>query len=298
MFKGAITAIVTPFKNNKIDEKTFKRLIEFQIKNGIDGIVPCGTTGESATLSFDEHKKVLEIAVETVNKRVSVIAGAGSNNTEEALELVHFAKRIGADGALVITPYYNKPTQRCLIAHYSKISDEVDIPIVIYNVPSRTGINILPETLNELSKKSNIVAVKEASGSLNQVCEIINLCGDKINVLSGDDFLTVPMISVGAKGVISVASNVAPSSVSQMVRYALDGEFKKSEEIHYKLWRLFKALFIETNPIPVKSALHLMGLISNEIRLPLLPASEDTKKVLKKILIDLNLISKKRVRFE
>lgn len=284
MFKGAMTAIVTPFKKGKVDEKALQELIEFQIKAGIKGIVPCGTTGESATLAFEEHKRVVEITVSTVNKRAFVIAGAGSNNTEEALELTKFAKNIGADGALLITPYYNRPTPRGLFLHYEKIAKGVDIPIVIYNVPTRTGTNILPQTLCELAKIPNIAGVKEATGDMKQASEIVRLCGDRFDLISGDDFTILPFLSVGGCGVISVVSNIVPKLVNQLVEEFSRGNILKAKELHYKLFPIARALFLETNPIPVKTALSMMGMITSELRLPLCAMTDENLDALKVVL--------------
>ncbi len=290
MLKGAIVAIVTPFKNGRIDEKALRSLIEFQIKNGTDGIVPCGTTGESATLSYEEHKRVIELTVETVNKRIPVIAGTGSNSTKEAIELTKHAEKAGADAALLITPYYNKPTQEGLYQHFKAIAEEVSIPLLIYNVPSRTGVNILPETVARLAELKNIAGIKEATGDLRQVSEVIKLCRKNFAVLSGDDFVTLPMLSVGAKGVISVTSNIIPRDVAQMVDAFFAGDYKKAQELHFKMWEINTAMFLETNPIPVKTALSMMGMITPEMRLPLAPMSEANLKKLKKVLIDYKLI--------
>ncbi|MEW6087802.1 MAG: 4-hydroxy-tetrahydrodipicolinate synthase [bacterium] len=284
MFKGAMTAIVTPFKEGKVDEKALQKLIEFQIKGGIKGIIPCGTTGESATLAFEEHKRVVEITISTVNKRVPVIAGAGSNNTEEALELTKFAKSKGADGALLITPYYNRPTPRGLFLHYEKIARSVDIPIIIYNVPTRTGTNILPQTVSELAKISNIIGIKEATGDMKQASEIIRLCGDRFTMLSGDDYTILPFLSIGGHGVISVAANIVPGMVSRLVEGFFNNNLVQAKELHYKLFPVIKALFLETNPIPVKTALSMMGMILPELRLPLCQMSEENSNALKSML--------------
>jgi len=284
MFEGSIVAIVTPIKNGEIDKESYKKLVEFQIENGTDGILTCGCTGEPATLSMEEHKDLIKYTVEIVNGRIPVIAGTGSNNTEEAIELTMFAKEAGCDAALIITPYYNKPTQKGLYLHYRKIAESVDIPIILYNVPSRTGISISPETVAELSEIKNIIGIKEASGSIEQVCKIISLVGDNFIVLSGDDSLTLPIISVGGKGVISVAANVAPKDMSEMVKFALNGEIEKARKIHYKLFPLFKILFIETNPIPVKTSLSIMGMIHAEWRLPLTSPSEESYKKIEQTL--------------
>jgi len=284
MFKGSIVAIVTPVKNGKIDYKAFEKLIEFQIKNKTSGIVVCGCTGEPATMTMDEHKELVKYAVDIVNKRCPVIAGTGSNNTREAIELREEAEKAGADGALLITPYYNKPMPRGLYEHYKAVAKSVSIPIILYNVPSRTGISILPETVYELSQIKNIVGIKEASGSLDQVSKIISLCRNDFIVLSGDDSLTLPIMSVGGSGVISVAANIAPLQVAEMVEAALKGDWKKAQKIHIELFPIFKVLFIETNPIPVKAALGLMGMITPEWRLPLTPPSDASLAKIKEVL--------------
>lgn len=290
MFKGSFVALVTPFKENyEIDFDAYGRLVDFHLQNGTHGLVPCGCTGEAATLSHEEQKECIKFVVERVAGRLPVIGGAGSNNTVEALELTKFTKEVGCEGALLITPYYNKPTQAGLIAHYTTIAKEVDIPIVLYNVPSRTGIKLEPETVAELSKIPNIVCIKEAGGSVDQVSQILSLCD--ITVLSGDDSLTLPMMSVGAKGVISVAANVVPAEVAKMCSLALDGKFDEAREIHYKLFPLFKALFYETNPMPVKAALARMGMIKNVLRLPLVPMSEPQFKKLEQVIKNLGLIT-------
>jgi len=291
MFKGAISALITPFKNGKFDEESYRNFIEWQIEEGIDGLVPCGTTGESATLSHDEHKYIIKVCIEQVKGRVPVIAGTGSNSTKEAIELTKFAKEVGADAALIITPYYNKPTQEGLIAHYKAIAKEVSIPIVVYNVPSRTGINILPATLKRLKEEvPEVIGVKEASGNLKQISEIIELCGEDFCVLSGDDFTTLPILSVGGKGVISVVSNILPKKTSSMCNSYLTGEVEKAREIHYDLLPIARAMFLETNPIPVKTALYFMGKIELELRLPLTRMKPENEKKLKEILSQKGLI--------
>lgn len=291
MFKGAIVAIVTPIKDDKIDYESYKKLIDFQLKNKTNGILTCGCTGEPATLSYDEHKEMIKFTVEYVNGKVPVIAGTGSNNTKEAIELSQYAEKVGADGCLLITPYYNKPTQKGLYLHYKEIAKNVSIPIILYNVPSRTGISIAPETVLELSEIKNIVGIKEASGSLDQVSKILSIVKrDDFVVLSGDDSLTLPIISVGGKGVVSVASNVVPYEVSQMVEFALNGDFENARKLHLKLFPIFKILFIETNPIPVKTILSLMGMISPEWRLPLCGPSEENLEKIKKTIKEFGLI--------
>jgi 4-hydroxy-tetrahydrodipicolinate synthase len=292
MFEGAFVAIVTPFKNDKIDEEALRKLVEFQIKEGTNGIVPCGTTGESATLTYEEHCKVIDIVIDQAKKRVPVIAGTGSNSTHETIYFTKHAKDAGADAALIITPYYNKPTQKGLYEHFKSIAENVDIPIIIYNVPGRTACNILPDTVIALSKIKNIVGIKEASLSLDQATQIIKAVPKDFVVLSGEDSLTYPLLALGAKGVISVASNVVPKKMSEMCRYIKNKEYEKARDVHYELFDLFKALFYETNPIPVKKAMYLMGLVSNEIRLPLVSLSEEYTNKLKNVLnkLGINLV--------
>jgi 4-hydroxy-tetrahydrodipicolinate synthase len=288
MFTGSMVALVTPFRKGKVDEAKIPELVELQVSKGTDVICPCGCTGEAATLNHDEQVRVIEITVEAVNRRAKVVAGTGSNSTEEALILTRRAKEAGADGALMITPYYNKPTQRGLMLHYEKVAAEVDIPIMLYNVPSRTGVNMLPETVAELSEIDNIVAIKEASGSVDQVSAILSICD--ITVLSGDDSLTLPMLAVGAKGVVSVAANVAPAEVAALIDSFNACNMEEARRIHYQLLPLFKVLFCETNPIPVKRALNMMGLIENELRSPLFPLSTENEPKLRKVLEGLNLL--------
>jgi len=290
MFKGSMVAIVTPFRNGKLDEKALGDLIEFHIKNGTDVIVPCGTTGESATLSHEEHHRVVELTIKTVNKRVPVIAGAGSNSTDESLELTKFAKKAGADGVLLITPYYNKPTQEGLFRHFKKIADSVDIPIILYNVPGRTGVNMLPATVARLREVKNIVGLKEATGDMKQVSEIIRLCGRDFDVISGDDFTTLPLLCLGGVGGISVTANVAPADCAGMVDAFFAGKMQEALTFHYKLEPLHNAMFIETNPIPAKTSLALMGKIAEEFRLPLCPMADANKEKLRKALKDYGLV--------
>lgn len=285
MFQGAYVAIVTPFKNGQLDETTLRELIEFQISNGTHGIVPCGTTGESPTLSFKEHERVVDITVEQVNKRVPVLAGSGSNNTEEAILLTRHAKSAGANGALMISPYYNKPTQEGLFRHYEKVAKSVDIPIIVYNIPGRTAVNIEPSTMARLAKIDNIVGVKEASGSMKQITDIIALCGENFTVLSGEDFLTFPLMCVGGKGVISVTSNIVPKDMADLCNLVLAGKFAEAQKLFYRLLPLCHALFYETNPAPVKAALAMMGKIpSDEVRLPLVQMQEANREKLKRDL--------------
>lgn len=293
MFKGSIVAIVTPFKNGKVDENAYRELIDFQIVNGTSAIVPCGTTGESATLSMEEHARVIDIAVEAVNKRVPVIAGAGGNCTREAIELTGHAKKAGADATLQVTPYYNKPTQEGLFQHYSAIAKAVPFPQVLYNVPGRTSVNMLPETVARLAELPEIVAVKEASGNLGQMAEIMQLAGDKISLLSGDDNLTLPVLAIGGKGVISVVANIVPKESAEMVRAWMEGQVDKARELYFKLFPLCQAMFFETNPIPVKTAAALMGKISDEMRLPLVPMAPVNLQKLKDVLRNYRLIAER-----
>lgn len=291
MLRGSIVAIVTPFSGGQVDEERLRELVEFHISQGTHGIVPCGTTGESATLTYEEHKRVVEIVVDQVKGRVPVIAGSGSNSTSEALELTRFAKEVKASAALVITPYYNKPPQECLYQHYAYLAKEVDFPIIIYNVPSRTGIDILPQTIARLAKLPQIVGVKEATGSVRRTTEILALVDrEDFCVLSGDDFIVYPLMCVGAKGVISVVANVVPRMMADLVESFENGDYSKANELHYKLQPLCEAMFYETNPIPVKAALAEMGLIRDEIRLPLCPMSQANRERLKKVLKDFGLI--------
>jgi 4-hydroxy-tetrahydrodipicolinate synthase len=291
MFNGAMTAIVTPFKNGKVDEKKLAELVEFQIKNNISAIVPCGTTGESATLSIEEHERVIDVVIETVNKRVSVIAGSGSNNTVEAVTLTAHAKKAGADASLQISPYYNKPTQEGLYRHFKAIAEETDFPLIVYNILSRTGVNITPETMQRLSKVKNIVGVKEASGNLEQMSMIRILCGEGFDLISGDDSLTLPVLSIGGTGVISVVSNIVPGDVAEMVSKFKQGDIDGARKIHDKLLPLVKAMFIETNPIPVKTAMTLMGMMDEpELRLPMCEMSKENKENLKQAMKEYGLI--------
>ncbi|MFH1847299.1 MAG: 4-hydroxy-tetrahydrodipicolinate synthase [Candidatus Omnitrophota bacterium] len=288
MFKGSYVALVTPLKDGKIDEKTFRELIEFHIDKGTDGLVPCGCTGEAATLTMAEQKRLIKIAVETCDKRIPVVAGTGSNSTQEAIELTVSSRKAGCDGALIITPYYNKPTAEGQYRHYSEIAKNADIPIMLYNVPSRTGISLAPDTVARLSKIDNIVAIKEAAGSVQQVVDILSLCD--IVVMSGDDSLTLPFMSVGARGVVSVAANIIPEKIHDLVQTWTDGDLEESRKIHYEIMDLCKAMFIETNPIPVKTALSLMGMVGEEWRLPLCEMSRENKEKLEKVLWQYQLV--------
>jgi len=290
-FEGSIVAMVTPFRDGKVDEAKIRELVEFHVKNGTDAIVPCGTTGESPTLSHAEHKRVVEVTIAAAAGRVPVIAGTGSNSTAEAIELTQHAKKAGADGVLMVCPYYNKPTQAGLIAHYKAVALAVDIPIIMYNIPGRTGVNMLTETVAALAELPNIVGMKEASGSLEQMTEVISLCGDRLTVVSGDDTLTLPLMAVGGKGVISVVANIVPKETAEMTRAALNGDWKRAKELHLRLFPLCKAMFYETNPIPVKTAMQLLGRLNGELRLPLCPMSQANRDKLQKALRAYGLLS-------
>jgi len=284
-FSGAYTALVTPFKNGALDEQRYGNLINWQIEQGINGLVPCGTTGESATLSHEEHEHVVRICVEHSRGRVPVLAGSGSNNTEEAIRLTRFAKEAGADGALLITPYYNKPTQEGLYQHFAAIAKAVNFPLVPYNVPGRTGCNLLPATLGRLARDfPNIVGVKEATGDLTQISDVLEHCGPNFSLLSGDDFTVLPILSVGGSGVISVTSNIAPAKMSRLCAAFARGDLESARALHFELAPLSRAMFLETNPIPAKSALHMMGFMELEFRLPLCPLSKDNASKLKEAL--------------
>jgi 4-hydroxy-tetrahydrodipicolinate synthase len=290
MFQGSIVAIVTPFNNGAVDEEKLRELVEFQIENGTDAIVPCGTTGESSTLDYVEHDRVIKIVVEQVNKRVPVIAGTGSNSTREAIEITRHAKELGADGALLVTPYYNKPSQEGLFLHYKAIADAVALPQVLYNVPGRTSVNLLPETVARLAVHPNIVAIKEATGSLQQASEVLALCGENITVLSGDDFITLPMMACGAKGVISVTANIMPKEVAALVDAFNAGNFEEAKRLHLYLLKISNAMFIETNPVPVKTGVALMGKCRDEVRLPLAPLAAANRAKLTAIMKEYGLI--------
>ncbi len=290
MFEGSIVALVTPFREGAVDEKALRELIEWHISEGTNAIVPCGTTGESATLTYDEHYRVIEITVEAVNGRVPVIAGTGANSTDETIAMTREAKNLGADAALLVAPYYNKPGQEGIYRHYRAVAEAVDLPLVLYNVPGRTAVNILPATVERLSEIENIVAIKEATGDMRQVSEVIRLCGERLTVLSGDDFTTYPLLALGGKGVISVSANVMPGKVSRMCRLFLDGNHGDALQLHFELEPLNAAMFFETNPIPVKTALSMMGRITGELRLPLCEMAEANRKRLRDTLLSYGLI--------
>jgi len=289
MFTGAMVALITPFADGKVDYDTLDELVEFQLKNGIDGIVPVGTTGESPTLTIEENENVIEHIVKSVSGEVPVIAGAGSNSTAEAIEMADFSKRVGADATLQVTPYYNKPTQEGFYQHFKTIAEEVDLPVVLYNIPGRCGAGMTPETIIRLSKVDNIVAIKEATGSLDQASSIATGCD--ITIISGDDSLTLPLASVGGKGVISVAANIVPSDVKAMTDLILEGDLASARRWHNKLFALCKNLLkLSTNPIPIKAAVAMLGMASEEMRLPLVPLEDEKKIILKKALQEYGLL--------
>lgn len=280
-FHGALTALVTPFINGELDEKGLVDLIEFQIEKGIHGIVPCGTTGESATLSFDEHKRVIDLTVKTVAGRIPVVAGTGANSTLEAIELSESAKDSGADAVLSVAPYYNKPNQEGLYLHFKAIAEAVDIPIILYNVPGRTVIHILPETVARLAEIPNIIGIKEACGSLEQISDVLRFCPDDFILLSGDDFTSMPTALIGGKGVISVVSNVDPAGMAKMMEAAMGGDLKAANQEHYRLFSLMKLMFESASPGPAKKALELMGMIRDDTpRLPMTSADDQTAQML------------------
>jgi 4-hydroxy-tetrahydrodipicolinate synthase len=289
-FGGSLVALVTPFKNGELDETKLRSLIDWHIQKGTHGIVPCGTTGESATLSHEEHERVIEITVEQVNGRVPVIAGSGSNSTKEAIRLTKFAQKAGADAALLINPYYNKPTQDGLYHHFKAVAEACDIPQFVYNIPSRTAVNVMPETMAKLSEIKNIIGVKEATGNLVQATEMISLCRKGFIVLSGEDALNVPLLLIGASGSISVLTNIIPDKMSQMMEDWFDGKVDKARDFHYKYLRLIQALFLETNPTPVKTAMAMMGMIDQDVRLPLFKMTEANRKKLNQVLKEYKLV--------
>ena len=289
--KGCFTAIITPFKNGGIDRSALKKIVRFQISGGVSGLVPCGSTGEAATLAPEEYLEVIRLTVVSAGGKVPVVPGVGTNSTAKSVEMVKKVSTLGVDGLLAVVPYYNKPTQDGMIAHFSEMARAADAPIILYNVPGRTGVNMLPATVLALRKKfSNIVGIKEASGNLDQVSEIVNILDRDFAVMSGDDSLTLPMMSVGARGVISVVSNIAPAETAKMCDLFLKGNVKEAAQIHHKLFPLIKKLFIETNPIPVKYAASLLGLCSRELRLPLTPLFAANCAALKKTMVKAGLL--------
>jgi len=291
--RGAYTAMVTPLDaKGELDEDGLRKNVNFQIKHGINGLVPVGTTGECATLIYEEHERAIEVTVNAAKGRVPVLAGTGSNSTKEAIMLTRYAREVGADGTLQVTPYYNKPTQRGLYEHFKQIAEAVDLPMVLYNVPSRTGVNIEAETLAKLAKVKNIVGIKEASGNLEQVMRMIKLTGENFAVISGEDSLTFPIMALGGMGAISVASNVVPEKVARIVNAFLDGDLATSRNLHYELLPLFKAMFIETNPGPVKAAMNMLHMPAGPLRLPLVEMAPENKEKLRKVLVEIGLLKK------
>ena len=290
MFDGVFTALVTPFRDGSIDERALTELVELQIAAGVDGVVPCGSTGEAATLSHAEHSRVVEVAVAAARGRVQVLAGTGSNSTAEAVQLTHHAKEAGADGALLISPYYNRPTQDGIVAHYAEIARQTAFPLVVYNIPGRTGSNVLPGTIARLAEIDQVVGVKESCGDLNQIAHVIASVPDSFRVLAGDDWATLPMLALGGSGVISTASNVAPGEVVDLVRAFRAGDLERARAVHYRMMPLVDALFCETNPIPVKAALAMRGLIHEELRLPLVPITNGNRERLQAVMKDLGLL--------
>jgi len=278
VFQGSLVAMVTPFRNGKVDYARIRELVDWHVEQGTDGLVPVGTTGESPTLNVQEHKKVIEAVVKRADGRLPVVAGAGANSTAEALELTRFAKSVGADATLQVCPYYNKPTQEGLYRHFATIAEKVNLPVVLYNVPSRTGVSLAPATVARLAGVGNIVAIKEATGSMDQTSEILALCA--ITVLSGDDSVTLPLMAIGAKGVISVVANIVPRDVHNLTQAALRGDFAEARRLHTKLFPLCRAMFVETNPIPVKTACGILGLCSPELRLPLCEMGAENRRKL------------------
>jgi len=290
MFTGSMVALVTPFKNGAVDWQSLEALIDFHLQSGTHGIVPCGTTGESATLSHQEHDEVIRAVIKAVNKRIPVIAGTGSNSTDEAVRLTREAEKSGADGALMISPYYNRPTQEGIYQHYKKVASAVGIPIIVYNIPGRTGSKIEPETLARMSEIKNIAGVKEATGSVDQAIDVIRLCGDRLAVYSGEDSLIFSLMALGGKGVISTVANVAPKETAALTEACLSGNWQKGRELQFKLMPLIRSLFIESNPIPAKTALSLMGKCSSDLRLPLTPMAEGNVQKLKQTMGDFGLL--------
>jgi 4-hydroxy-tetrahydrodipicolinate synthase len=284
VFSGCLVAMITPFRNGEVDEPALRGLVQFHLRNGTDGLVPCGTTGESVTMTEEEQLRVIEVVVEEVNGRIPVIAGTGTNGTAKTIKLTRAAQKLGADGALLVTPYYNKPTQQGLFLHFEAVAKATDLPLVLYNVPSRTSVNMAPETVARLAKIPTIVGIKEAAGNMDQVSQIIGSCPDDFAVLSGDDSLTLPMLALGGVGVISVVGNIAPAAMTELVRSYRTGNVTRARELHYQLFDLCRAMFLETNPIPVKTAAGLLGLCSPELRLPLCPIADSNRAKLEEAL--------------
>jgi 4-hydroxy-tetrahydrodipicolinate synthase len=290
-FQGSFVAMVTPFRNGKVDEAKLRELVELHVTHGTDGLIPCGTTGESPTLNHDEHHRVVEIVIEAARGRIRVIAGTGSNSTAEAIDMTKHAERAGAAGALVVNPYYNKPTQEGLYRHFRAVAESVAIPVVLYNIQSRTAINVETDTLARLARDvKNIVGVKEASGSLDQMSQVIAACGPDFSVLSGDDNITLPLLAIGGSGVVSVIANIVPRETAELVHAALDGDWKRARELHYRLFPLARAAFLETNPIPIKEAMAMAGMLEPEFRLPMCRMSDANREKLRAILKPYGLI--------
>ncbi|MBM3220289.1 MAG: 4-hydroxy-tetrahydrodipicolinate synthase [Candidatus Rokubacteria bacterium] len=292
-FQGSIVAMVTPFRNGKIDEPKVKELVELHASHGTDAIVPCGTTGESPTLSHDEHHHMVELTIAAAAGRIPIIAGTGSNSTAEAIALTKHAERAGAKGALVVNPYYNKPTQEGLYRHFRAVAEATSLPVIVYNIQGRTAVNIETPTMERLARDcANIVGVKEASGSLDQMSQVILACGPDFRVLSGDDNVTLPLLAIGGRGVISVIANIVPRETSEMVHAALDGDWKRARDQHYKLFPLARAAFLETNPIPIKEAMAMAGMIEPEFRLPMCRMGDANREKLRAILTSYGLVKK------
>jgi 4-hydroxy-tetrahydrodipicolinate synthase len=290
-FQGSFVALVTPFRNGKVDEAKLRELVELHVANGTDGLIPCGTTGESPSLHHDEHRRVVEIVVEAARGRIRVVAGTGSNSTAEAIDLTKHAERAGAAGALVVNPYYNKPTQEGLYRHFRAVAESVAIPILVYNIQSRTAVNVETDTMARLARDvRNIVGVKEASGSLDQMSQVIAACGPDFSVLSGDDNITLPLLAIGGSGVVSVIANIVPRETADLVHAALDGDWKRARDLHYRLFPLARAAFLETNPIPIKEAMAMAGMIEPEFRLPMCRMSDANREKLRAILKPYSLV--------
>ena len=290
-FQGSWVAMVTPFRDNAIDEAKVRELVEFHVKSSTDGLIPCGTTGESPTLSHDEHRRLIDLVIEAAAGRIPVVAGTGSNSTAEAIGLTKFAERAGARGALVVNPYYNKPTQEGLYRHFRAVAESVALPILVYNIQGRTAVNVETDTLARLARDCrNIVGVKEASGSLDQMSQVIQACGPDFSVLSGDDNITLPLLAIGGRGVVSVIANIMPRETAEMVHAALDGDFKRARDLHHRLFPLARAVFIETNPIPIKEAMAMAGMIGPEMRLPMCPMSDANRARLRNVIASYGLV--------
>jgi 4-hydroxy-tetrahydrodipicolinate synthase len=284
-FQGSFVALVTPFRNGKVDEAKLRELVELHVANGTDGLIPCGTTGESPSLNHDEHRRVVELVIEAARGRIRVVAGTGSNSTSEAIDLTKHAERAGAAGALVVNPYYNKPTQEGLYRHFRAVAESVGIPVLVYNIQSRTAVNVETDTMARLARDvRNIVGVKEASGSLDQMSQVIAACGPDFSVLSGDDNITLPLLAIGGSGVVSVIANIVPRETADLVHAALDGDWKRARDLHYRLFPLARAAFLETNPIPIKEAMAMAGMIEPEFRLPMCRMSDANREKLRAIL--------------